>query len=230
MSSPILQYPLRQAATAAAQAPVPQAMVSPLPRSQTRILSVRLSSTSMNSVFTPLGNILSFSNLGPMASRSSSMGSPPNITQCGLPMDTQVAWYSPPATAIFRPTTLSPGRLTGMRSGTSSALPMSTVTAAASPPSSIISQYFTPLNVSISKCFFRHSPVSYRNFATHRMPLPHIMASLPSALKMRIFPSAVSEGQTNIIPSPPTPLCRSERSILRPSGSAIVWLKQSKYI
>ena len=44
-------------AAAAAQAPVPQAIVSPEPRSQTRIRSVWLSITCTNSVLTCSGKI-----------------------------------------------------------------------------------------------------------------------------------------------------------------------------
>ncbi len=50
MSRPFSHCPVATAATTAAQAPVPQAMVSPLPRSQTRILMVLGFTTRMNSV------------------------------------------------------------------------------------------------------------------------------------------------------------------------------------
>lgn len=50
MSVPFHQRPLATAATTAAQAPVPQASVSPLPRSQTRILMVLGFTTRINSV------------------------------------------------------------------------------------------------------------------------------------------------------------------------------------
>ena len=49
-SFPFSHRPLATAATTAAQAPEPQAIVSPLPRSQTRILMVLGFTTRMNSV------------------------------------------------------------------------------------------------------------------------------------------------------------------------------------
>ena len=55
ISWPNSQSPLDTAAAALAQAPVPQAMVTPLPRSQTRILSLFLPVFCTNSTFTPPG-------------------------------------------------------------------------------------------------------------------------------------------------------------------------------
>jgi hypothetical protein len=51
------------------------------------------------------------------------------------------------------------------------------------------------------------------------MPLPHICASLPSALKMRMVPSApgVSGAQMQMMPSAPTEKCRAES--FRASGT-----------
>jgi hypothetical protein len=60
------------------------------------------------------------------------------------------------------------------------------------------------------------------------MPLPHISDSLPSALNMRIRPSAFSEGQIRISPSLPTPKCRSLTARLSAAGSrGGGWRKQS---
>ena len=51
------------------------------------------------------------------------------------------------------------------------------------------------------------------------MPLPHIFASLPSALKIRILKSAFSDGEIQIIPSAPAPKCLSESRTASASGS-----------
>ena len=72
---------------------------------------------------------------------------------------------------------------------------------------------------------FRVSPWSYAYLATQRTPLPHISASLPSALNMRIRTSATSEGRIRISPSPPMPKCRSETLPPAAAGSATVLLK-----
>src|SRR5438132_1499293 len=65
----------------------------------------------------------------------------------------------------------------------------------------------------------RTRPWSYTYLATQRMPLPHISASLPSALNMRMRASALSDGQMRIKPSEPTPQCRSLITRLSPAGS-----------
>ena len=82
------------AATTAAQAPVRQAQVSPLPRSQTRILMGLSLTTRTNSVFTRSGNRGLFSNCGPICCRSSLSTLSTNTTQWGLPVATQVMLYS----------------------------------------------------------------------------------------------------------------------------------------
>mgnify|MGYP003506704089 CR=1 FL=1 len=58
MSSFIGQYPFNTAAIAAAQAPVPQAGVSPFPLSQVRTFNSFLPTTRTNSALTLLGNAL----------------------------------------------------------------------------------------------------------------------------------------------------------------------------
>ena len=50
------------------------------------------------------------------------------------------------------------------------------------------------------------------------MPLPHISASQPSALNIRMRASARSDGQIRISPSPPTPKCRSAIRRATPRG------------
>ena len=74
------------------------------------------------------------------------------------------------------------------------------------------------------------TPWVYNHSATQRMPLPHILPSLPSALKMRIMASApaVTGAQMQIIPSAPMEKCRRDKRsesaaiCLRHAGSAAV--------
>ena len=77
-------------ATADAHAPVPQASVSPAPRSHTRILTLFLSITCTNSVFIRFGKHTCSSNFGPSVSSGTLFTLSTNTTQWGLPMDTHV--------------------------------------------------------------------------------------------------------------------------------------------
>ena len=85
------------------------------------------------------------------------------------------------------------------------------------------SSVFTPESVSMVMVV-RPSvmPLSYRYLPTQRMPLPHIFPSEPSALKIRICASALSEGEIRIMPSPPIPKCGSLSLIESDSGSGTV--------
>ena len=85
-----------------------------------------------------------------------------------------------------------------------------------------------PLSVSIFSSVFFVFPKSYRYFPTQRMAFPHILPSLPSALNIRIFASAVSLGQMSTTPSPPIPKCRSEYFSAVPDGSGSGFSRQSK--
>src|SRR3954469_17261458 len=75
---------LRMAATAVAQAPVPQASVSPEPRSQ---VFSRIPSASISATLTLIrsGKTASFSMLGPMSSIGTASSSSTKKTTCGLP-------------------------------------------------------------------------------------------------------------------------------------------------
>ena len=82
---------VRMAAARTAQAPVPQARVSPLPRSHTRMRSVCLSITFTNSVFIRLGKLGWCSKEGPIFSKSEVLtSSSRKLTQWGFPMEMQV--------------------------------------------------------------------------------------------------------------------------------------------
>ena len=127
-SAPLGQSPFSAAATTAAQAPVPQARVSPLPRSQTRIRRVVGVTTRTNSVLIRAGKRGACSNFGPMSSRSKPSMPSQKTTQWGLPTLTQVTAYSFPPTVMGQSTIFSAVTAAGIFSGRSSALPMSTDT------------------------------------------------------------------------------------------------------
>ena len=56
------------------------------------------------------------------------------------------------------------------------------------------------------------TPWVYSHSATQRMPLPHILPSLPSALKIRIMASApaLTGAQMQMMPSAPMEKCRRD--------------------
>ena len=82
--------PVRCAATAVAQAPVPQACVMPDPLSQTRIRIVFSPVIWANSTFVRSGNRECFSSFGPISERLTVRMSSTKVTRCGLPIDTWV--------------------------------------------------------------------------------------------------------------------------------------------
>lgn len=82
--------PLRTPATVTAEAPVPQARVSPAPRSQVRCLTSSCEIISTNSTLIRLGNIGCFSMTDPYRSTGKSSTLSTKITQCGFPIETQV--------------------------------------------------------------------------------------------------------------------------------------------
>lgn len=73
--------------------------------------------------------------------------------------------------------------------------PIFTVAYATSPQTVCKSSVRIPERVSTVRCFLSVYPLSKTYLPTQRMPLPHILASLPSALKIRILKSATSEGE-----------------------------------
>ena len=127
------QRPFATAAATAAQAPVPQAIVSPLPRSHTRILIVRGFTTRMNSVLMRSGKIGAFSNSGPSRARSTASTRSQNTTQCGFPMSTQVMRRVRPAISAGQSTNLPPGSATVSGGISKDARPMWTLAEVTSP-------------------------------------------------------------------------------------------------
>ena len=116
---------------------------------------------------------------------------------------------SPSPMGISTPIAFSSG---GPCMGTSDLLtsgsPISTVMR---PPPPAILTVLVPASVSISARSPSRTPRSSANRNKARMPLPHISASEPSALKMRILTSPPSEGSMTTTPSAPTPLRRWHR-------------------
>src|SRR5579864_5199919 len=76
----------------------------------------------------------------------------------------------------------------------------------------INSQPFSPAPVRITS--LSGLPPATRYAATHRVPLPEISASLPSALIRRARISASGAGKSHSTPSAPTPLWRSQMHLL----------------
>ena len=82
--------PVRWAATAVAQAPVPQACVMPDPLSHTRIRILFSPVICANSTFVRSGKSGCFSSFGPISGRSILRISSTKVTRCGFP--TILAW------------------------------------------------------------------------------------------------------------------------------------------
>ena len=196
-----------KAATAVAQAPVPQAWVIPEPLSHTLIRIVSLQTICANSTLVLSGKRWWFSNSGPISGKLIWVISSTKVTRWGFPIDTLVdrkgylssKWTSP----------------------VSNGLPISTVTAVTVFPSTWSFRILIPDSVSRVISVLSVKPYSYTYLPTQRLPLPHIIASEPSALKIRILKSALSEFPINISPSLPIPVWNLLHSIAFFSGAAI---------
>ena len=161
---------------------------------------------SANSTFVFLGNFSCRSRRGPNFSIGTSCASSTKITQCGLPMETQVMEnVSPSASIGCSMTRDAPKPRTGMRSPSRIGSPISTRTPVSLLPASCRRGTRTPAPVSTVNSASLLSPSAWTTPAKQRMPLPHISASVPSALKMRMRKSACSDGSTRISPSAPMP-------------------------
>ena len=189
--SPAGQSPRFTAAKTDAQAPVPHAIVTPQPRSHTRMRSFLGERTCTNSTLTPPGKRASRSMRGPRTAIGTASASSVTSTRCGLPTETAVPTPGPSGSVTF--------------SCVSTARPMSTATRLTAPFSIRSVSSFTPDRVFTVMCSFRTTPLSYRYLPAQRIPLPHMLASLPSALKIRISQSASAHTKRKITPSAPTP-------------------------
>ena len=108
----------------------------------------------------------------------------------------------------------TPGIEAGMRAAAKIGAPIETIASCTVPscPPRIQCTSRTPRRVSTRSGCRSHRPRSTANFATQRMPLPHIIPSLPSALYIRMRTSAATPGVTGstmMSPSLPIPTCRS---------------------
>src|SRR5579862_4193265 len=153
--------PRLYAATATAQAPVPQALVMPTPRSHTRMTRWPRSRTVTTSTLVRAGNIGWASSLGPSAATS-----PANSTQCGLPTFTAAA-SSPSISKRLVSTSFASGIDCQSKRGA----PMSTVTL---PPPAFV-QASRPPGVSMTTR--SRSVSSIRRRATQRVALPQLSTS-----------------------------------------------------
>ena len=140
--------PVRRAntpATHTAEAPVPQASVMPLPRSQVRMVTSSGEWTCTKWTLIRLGNSAARSSRGPTVASGTSITSRQNSTRCGLPIETQVipgsrpqaschfSWCQPARyLSSAKSTTCScgatPGSATGISLAASRGRPMSTRT------------------------------------------------------------------------------------------------------
>ncbi len=117
-------------------------------------------------------------------------------------------WYCVPWYVASRSNTL--GASSGMEGGSNVTAPMSTVADAGSSPNAVDTSRRPP-PVSTTSRSPRASPSRAAIQARHRMPLPLISASPPSALRSSIAQSAPSApGRSVISPSAPTPRWRSQ--------------------
>ena len=215
ISRKLLRWHWEQKAATVAQVPVPQAQVSPLPRSHTRIFRWVASTTSTNSVLIRSGKFGWFSKAGPISSSFRLSTSGTTVTQWGLPTPMQVTCQRLPSTSSGQSTSgPSPMFTAGRAAAMVVYSPISTCHSRAPIRVTVLQ----PAPVSMASRGFA-TPWVYSHSATQRTPLPHICASLPSALKMRIRPSApgVTGAQMQMMPSAPTEKCRRDRS--RASGT-----------
>ena len=209
MSTSLPVRPFKKDATATEQEPVPHASVAPAPRSHVRTLTVRSSICWAKLIFVCFGNASCFSNKGPIFSISTESTSSTYVTVCGTPMRRDVIFQFSPSTpkSSFktRPSVPSIGISLLLNEG----LPMLMVIGSAllSAPN-VISGSIIPAGVSTVNCFFSIMPLSYTYLAKQRMPFPHISASLPSELMIRIRTSATRLSTMTISPSAPIPVCR----------------------
>ena len=170
---------------------------------------------------------------GPTISSGTRETSAHHSTACGFPMDTKVMRGSSPhaschpaeapagiqnSSGSAKSTTAAdsetPGIQAGIRAAANMGAPIETVASCTVPsrPPRIQCTSRTPRRVSTRSGCRSHRPRSTANFATQRMPFPHIMPSLPSALYIRMRTSASMPGVTGstmMRPSLPIPTCRS---------------------
>ncbi len=122
--------PSRMPATTAAQAPVPQASVSPAPRSYTRSRMRLRDTTCMKPALTLCGKRECCSTRGPMLSTCAMSTSSTRCTACGLPIESTATSPTSSGHSSKPPTRRGtrPAGSNGTRAGSKTGGPMSTVT------------------------------------------------------------------------------------------------------
>ena len=153
------------------------------------------------------------SKTGPSFSRSTFSGSGQKITPWGLPTSAGITVNFSPAAS----------KATAGKTRTG---PMSTVTRSTSFPRMCSSRDLGPAPVSMVRQVFRVSPLSQTYLPTHRIPLPHMVPREPSALYISMAKSPPRPGQMQMIPSAPTPKCRSDSRTAIPGRSGGVPSRQ----
>ncbi len=211
--------PRRIPAAAAAQAPVPQARVSPTPRSKTRSRAWPRSTICMKPAFTRCAKRAWFAISGPVCCTGALSTSSTHCTACGLPMATMAIQTLVPdaaapsasghCCAAPRGMACRPDASKGRSAGSKRGHPMSTVTR----PSGVSRGAITPPRVCTRRLSLCVRPLSRTKRAKQRAPLPHCSTSPPSALWIRYSKSipGAGEGRTLRIWSAPTPKWRSAR-------------------
>src|SRR5690606_19261373 len=118
--------PRRTSDATAAQAPLPQARVSPTPRSYTRRRSWSGASTWAKPTFTERGNAAEPCSALPIPATSALATSATSITACGLPIDTAPKATRLPATSSAYSPASTPKPASGTSAGANRGTPMAT--------------------------------------------------------------------------------------------------------
>src|SRR5690606_12338070 len=120
--------PRRMSTAAAAQAPLPQARVSPTPRSNTRSCTLSRPSTWAKPTLAESGNAPLCCSAGPNRSTGAWSTSSTSITACGLPIETAPNSTGIPPRSSTYGSSPSPNPSSGMAEGVKSGSPMATRT------------------------------------------------------------------------------------------------------
>jgi hypothetical protein len=118
--------PRRTSEATAAQAPLPQARVSPTPRSYTRRRIWSGASTWAKPTFTDRGNAAEACSAAPMPATSARSTSCTSITACGLPIDTAPKATRRPSSSSAYSAAPASKPASGTPAGSNRGAPMST--------------------------------------------------------------------------------------------------------
>src|SRR5690606_13353078 len=118
--------PRRTSAATAAQAPLPQARVSPTPRSYTRRRTWSGASTWAKPTLTDCGNAGEACRAAPSPATSAVPTSPTSITACGLPIDTAPNTTRRPSSSSAYSAASASNPASGTAAGAKRGAPMST--------------------------------------------------------------------------------------------------------